>query len=652
MSTETPEHRRTICNRDCPDACSIVATVSDGRVVKLQGDPTHPVTRGFLCYRTDHFLERQYAATRITQPLLRADKGGPLREVSWDEALDHAAERLLQIRAESGPAAVFHYKSGGSLGMLVHAATSRFFERFGPVTVKRGDICSGAGEAAQHVDFGESNSSDLFDLENARHILLWGKNVYTSSPHTIPVLKRAQARGAGLVLIDPVHHRSAQLCDAFVQPRPAGDYALAMAVARLLFERSWIDPAAANYCDNLEAFETLAMARSVEHWCQRADVPTAQADELARRLHDGPTTILVGWGMARRLNGGTIVRALDALATISGNVGVSGGGSSYYFKRGGAFRSRHEGLSARTICEPLFGPELLLASDPPVRALWVTAGNPVTMLPESQTTVRAIEKTEFVVVVDSFMTDTAELADLILPTTTLLEADDLIGAYGHHYIGEARPVVAAPAGVRSDLEIMQGLAERVGLAADMAGDATAWKKQLLSPDLADHDVTLDRLREREAVRNPLAATVLFEDHRFATPSGRVQLLSSPECETDDDVTAPDDCEFPLTLLSLSTPKSQSSQWAKMPPNPAEVTVHPEAAAGLASGELARLESAIGSITVRVVHDPKQRRDVAIVPKGGHLRDGSCANALIRARTTDLGEGGALYDERVRLVRAP
>src|SRR5712691_2899684 len=146
------EIRRTTCNRDCPDVCSILATVEDGRVVRLQGDPDHPVTRGFLCYRTSHLLESQSYRERLTTPLYR--ENGELKPISWDWALDIAAERLTAIRKESGPAAIFHYRSGGSLGLL-KSLTDYFFETFGPVTVKRGDICSGAGEAAQEADFGE-----------------------------------------------------------------------------------------------------------------------------------------------------------------------------------------------------------------------------------------------------------------------------------------------------------------------------------------------------------------------------------------------------------------------------------------------------------------------------------------------------------------
>ncbi|HXL39909.1 MAG TPA: molybdopterin-dependent oxidoreductase, partial [Myxococcales bacterium] len=231
---------KTVCNRDCPDACSVVAHVEDGRVVQLGGDPAHPVTNGFLCWRTNNFLPLQYSPERLTTPLLRG------KPVSWDEALDFAARELLRIRAESGPAAIFHYRSGGSLGALKHLS-DYFFEKFGPVTTKRGDICSGAGDEAQMLDFGEEDSHDIFDLLSSRNIILWGKNPVISSPHLVPVLKDARA---SKLLIDPVWHRTARLCDAFVQPRPGGDFSLAMAAARLLFERGWTDPGFESYCDN------------------------------------------------------------------------------------------------------------------------------------------------------------------------------------------------------------------------------------------------------------------------------------------------------------------------------------------------------------------------------------------------------------------
>lgn len=638
---------KTTCNRDCPDACGIVATVEDGRVTHLGGDPEHPITQGFLCYRTSHFLETQYGRERLTSPLLRSKQSGKLLPVSWDEALDVAARELTRIRQESGPASIFYYRSGGTLGMM-GAVVDLFFEQFGPVTVKRGDICSGAGDAAQMVDFGVEDSNDIFDLYHARSILLWGKNPYVSSPHLLPVLKECRRRGAQVLLIDPVHHKSVALSDEFVQVRPGGDFALAMAVAQLLFAAGQIDPQAPQFCDHLPEFRAQAQSRTLSDWLNEADVSESSARRIAAALGtDKPATILVGWGMGRRRNGAAIVRALDALAAVTGNLGIPGGGSSFYFKRRGAFDSSFvKGLAPRTVCEPLFGREILAMNDPPIRAVWVTAGNPVAMLPESHTTVAALKSREFVVVCDHLLTDTAELADLVLPTTTLLESDDLLGAYGHHYLAVSRPVVPPPDGVRSDLQIVQGLAERVGLSGVVAGTAREWKQRMMAPKLAPHGITVETL-EAGPVRNPLAMPVLFAERRFATASGRVNLVVSAPPSF-----ARPNAEFPLLLMALSTERSQCSQWARPQQGLIELTVHPDSAAGIADGGTGELSSVIAAIPVVVRHDPTQRRDVALLAKGGHFRDGRCANALVEAQLTDLGEGGALYDQPVRLRELP
>jgi anaerobic selenocysteine-containing dehydrogenase len=633
---------RTVCNRDCPDACGIVATVENGKVVRLQGDRQHPVTQGFLCYRTSQFLHTQYSPARLTSPLLR--KNGDLQPVSWEEALDFAAAGLERIKRESGPAAIFCYRSGGSLGIL-KLLTERFFEAYGPCTFKRGDICTGAGDYAQLTDFGLEDSNDLFDLLNARHILLWGKNVHVSSPHTLPVLMDARRKGTRLVLIDPVHHRTASSCERYVQPRPGGDFALAMAVARVLFDNGWVDPHAREYCDHLDAFRALAESRAVGDWCADADVAPEVAVDLARRLGpEKPCAILVGWGLQRRSGGAATVRALDALGAVSGNVGISGGGVSFYFARKMAFDTTfRSGKIARTVCEITFAHDVEAASEPPIRAIWVTCGNPVAMLPDSQAVARAFATRELTIVVDSFLTDTARQATLVLPTTTLLEADDLLGAYGHHYLGVAQPVVPPPPGVKSDLEIIQALAERVGLGPVMQGTAREWKERAISTRLAPRGVTLEKMEERPR-QNPLVPKVAFEGRRFPTATGRVNLLTqAPPPERAPDV------RFPLKLMALSTEKAQSSQWAHPPDGLAEVTVHPDAAGGIPDGGEARLESEVGSLTVLVRHDSRQRRDVALMPKGGHLSDGRCANALTRARLTDFGEGAALYEEHVRLV---
>ena len=633
---------RTSCTRDCPDACGILAEVEDGRIVRLQGDPHHPVTQGFLCYRTSRYLERQYAPDRLTTPLLR--RGGRFVPLSWDDALDLAAEKLLRIKSESGPAAILPYRSGGSLGILKQV-TDVFFQAFGPTSERVGDICSGAGEAAQTADFGFWDAHDLFDLAHSRAIVIWGRNLYVSSVHLLPVVRRARAAGARIALVDPVRHRTAELAELVLQPRPGGDLALALGVARRLFESGGVHADAATWCDHLDAFRAQCFARTLEDWAAMADVTADALCALADLYAGGPAAILVGWGLQRRARGSATVRALDALGAITGNLGIPGGGVSFSMKRRRAFDwSWTPTVSPpRTFLEPLLGEQVLAAADPAVRMMWISCANPVAMLPDSRTVARALETREMTVVVDAFLTDTARAAHLVLPTTTMLEDDDLVGAYGHHWLNEVRPVVPPPQGVRSDLRIIQGLAERVGLAHVFDGEPETFKRRVLA-GVAERGASLEALRQGP-VRSPVAERVLFEGRRFPTPTGRVQLAH--DLDPTPIATLP---ERPLLLTAISTEKAQSSQWAHTPRDGAPTaTVHPEAAPGCADGQVVHLESEVGTLPVTLRFDARQRRDVVLMAKGGWLANGQCANALTVARATDDGGGACYYDTPVRIV---
>ncbi|MBK8095636.1 MAG: molybdopterin-dependent oxidoreductase [Planctomycetes bacterium] len=642
------EVRRTACARDCPDACGILATVVDGRVESLRGDPDHPVTRGFLCFRTSRFVDLQNGPDRLTQPLLR--RGSSHEPIGWDQALELVAERLVAIRRESGPAAIFHYRSGGSLGILKGLA-DLFFDQFGPCTGKVGDICSGAGEAAQIEDLGTSDSNDLFDLQNARHILLWGKNPTVSNVHLVPVLKDAQQRGSKLVLIDPVHHKTANHADEFLQPAPGGDLELALGIARVLFETGRIDPRAGEFCDGLPAFRVLAMGRTVAEWAKAADLTVEQVRFLADCLANGPTAILVGWGMQRRQRGGAIVRALDALCAVSGNLFRSGGGVSFYFKRRKAFSPFGPAVQhPRVLREPVLGADLLAARDPAIRFLWVTAGNPVAMLPDSANVARALANVEFSVVVDPFFGDTARRASLVLPAPTLLEDDDLVGSYGHHFLSETRPVVAPPAGVVHEVAIFQQLARRVGLAAYPQGSIDELKALALR-HVADRGASLADLRRTGGtVRSPVSGPLLFPDGKVLTANGRVQLLAAaaPPPELPAPPALPG-ATSPLWLFSNSTEKSQASIWSgKGLGERTWIAVHPEAAAGMQHGQIVVVASVTGAVEAELRLDASQRRDVALMPKGGHFDRGQAANALIAAVPTDIGFGAAYLDCLVRI----
>ncbi|MCB9881836.1 MAG: molybdopterin-dependent oxidoreductase [Planctomycetes bacterium] len=641
------EVKRTACNRDCPDTCAMIVTVEDGRAVRLQGDKDDPVTQGFLCERTSRFLGRQYAPDRFTRPMLRRD--GTLEPIDWKTALDLAADRLRQAHTAFGPASILHYRSGGSLGLL-KTVVDHFFERFGPVTIKRGDICSGAGEAAQEADFGIADSHDLDDLENAQLILLWGKNPHVSGPHLLPVLKRARKAGTTILGIDPLRTRAASLCDAFLQPRPGTDFALAMAFARRVFDRGVQDPELSSYCDGVDDYREWVHRHAFAEWLRPTGLSTREVEPLADLYAErSPAAILVGWGLARRRNGGASVRALDALGLLRGNVGIPGGGVSYYFQRRAGFDTSFvRGIDAapRTFAEARLGEEILAARDPTVQVIWVTAGNPLAMLPNARVVREAFERVPFKIVCETHPTDTTDVADLVFPVPTLLEDEDLLGAYGHHWLRASHPVMDRPADVRHELEIVFGLARRLGLDDIGEPGIAGWKQRLLRK-LEPHGLTLDTLAAGTQ-RNPVAPRVQFADRRFRTPNGRAQLLTTGDVQTFDTSDA-----LPHTLLAVSCPELQSSQRNDPAQGLPEARVHPRGAgAGFDDGSHARVVSRLGHLDVVVRHDENVHPEVIHMDKGGMQRDGRCANLLVHAVETDLGGGAAYYDEPVALRALP
>jgi anaerobic selenocysteine-containing dehydrogenase len=260
------------------------------------------------------------------------------------------------------------------------------------------------------------------------------------------------------------------------------------------------------------------------------------------------------------------------------------------------------------------------------------------MLPESETVAQALRSREFTVVVDSFLTDTARCAHLVLPVATMLEEEDVVGAYGHHYVGNVRPVVPPLPGAKTDYEIVQALAGRVGLGDLFRQGPRQWKEKLL----AKQDGLTIKALEANAVRSPFAKKVLFADRKFPTATGRMNLIHRIAAEA-----ARPTAERPLLLMAISTDRAQGSQ-TQGEAGLATVTVHPAVAPGLGDGDSAWLESDLGRLQVEVRLDARQRRDVALMTKGGGLQAGRCANVLVPAQETDAGGGAVYYDTPVGL----
>ena len=667
---------RTACTYDCPDACGLLVDTS-GEELVIRGDPEHPITRGAVCYRVRRHARRLSAPDRLTSPRLRTPSGW--RDVCWDEALDLVAGQLAEALAASGASSVVLIDGGGSLG-LSKELIRHFFCSLGPVTTLSGGLCGEAGEAAQLEDFGEAACHDYTDLAHAGAVVLWGKNPVETGMHLVPFLREAKERGATVILVEPRHSESARLADRIITVAPGGDGLLALAVLRLLSDRGQLDPAVAARAENHQEFWAMLTAAGMEaaalaHGAGAAlDEVEALADLYAR---SSPTATLVGWGLQRHAAGGFNLRCIDALGLLSGNVGRPGSGVNYTSWRR---RGLDGGLlcqgSGRTISAPYLGRDLAALCDPCARFVYVAGANPVTQCPDSAAVAGALRGAGFTVVADAFFTDTAEAADLVLPVALMLEEDDVVGSYQHHHVARAQRVVAPPEGAREDPWILRELGRRMGLPQD--------------PLLADPGQTMARLTAPWGLGaegwalNPAQAPVPFAGD-FPTPSGKARLMTdltrllkelniehpaetesrdgsnaespltkrlAPGNRVESAAKAESIAAYPLIFISTSSRRWQASQLPEQDQcGPVDCTVHPDAAAaaGVEDGDLAGLESSLGSMKVRVRVEQRMHPNACVVHRGGWLRHGRCVNALVQARATDLGQGAAFYHQRVRLT---
>jgi anaerobic selenocysteine-containing dehydrogenase len=642
----------TSCTLDCPDGCGIKAHVRDGRVVKLEGHREHEFTRGYLCAKTYHYPERVYSPERRLYPLVRQNlkAGAEWKRVNWYEALDLIADRIRHYRDDVHPLSIMHYQRTGSWG-ATKLLSRRFWNMIGGVTVASGSLCSGAARAGQAMDFGTRLGHDPMDIVNSRLVLLWGRNPIATNLHMVPLLREVKTRGGKVVLIDPVRAESAVICSEHIQPRVATDAELAMAMAKVILEEGLEDRAfIAQHSHGFSAYKKLLDSRTLDELCRECELPEAQVRSLARLYATTkPAAILLGWGLNKYQHSAEIFRCVDALGALCGYIGISGGGVTHGFATqrhfDKALEADHLARQHRAIPEPLLGRGLLDLTDPPVRMMMVNGGNPVNQSPNSRLVAKAFAQLEFVVVVDSFMTDTADYAHVFLPTTTFLEEEDMLVSWGHNIIGGVNQVIEPVGEARSDLWIYQQLAQRLGIDEAMAGTPREWLKRIFAP-LEAKGVTVESVLAAP-VRCPTAPMVPFANHVFPTKSGKFEFIS--------EVRNPRRMVpgFPLTLVTNFSKKWLLSQMLeKDHPKVPFIRIGVETAQefGITANEMVIIRSPVGQLQIEAIVDPKVGRGMVIMPVGTWMKRGGGANVLTEDIISNFGQMAAYGETRVTLER--
>jgi anaerobic selenocysteine-containing dehydrogenase len=653
---------RTTCPRDCYDACGVLVTIRDGAVHAVRGDPTHHVSAGRLCRKCSIAYNGvlRDPQTRLTTPLRRAGVKGDGRyvAVSWDEALDEIAERLHAVIDRLGPAGILNTHYTGTCGLLGGGFGQRLMGRLGVTEVAPDTICNLAGYAGLGYVYGDT--TDGFDPESARDaacIMVWGANPSASAPHQHEHwLGEASAR---VIVVDPVRTATAVQADWHLQPFPGSDAALAFALMHVmrrdgLVDQQFITTRTIGYDELVPLLEPCT-----PEWAQGVTgVPAERIEHAAHVYAEGPSMLWLGQGFQRQPRGGNAMRAVAVLPAITGNLGRPGTGWSYvtgtdsrridgdYLAATGIHAAAPPAISQMQLADTLADPEragALIAWN-----INIAASNP-----RQAALRRALCRDDLLtVVLDLFMTDSAAVADYVLPAASFLECDDLVCSYFHHTLSAQVRVAPPPGDAMPNSEIFRRLAATLGLT----------EPQLFESDRAVIDELLSRTGFGVDWDDLAAAgTVrLYPEPRIQPLPGTITIASG-QAEHDGFGRVPSPWHDPrpdtdwLRLLTPASPWAMNTSFANDPKirrKLAEptVTLHPEDAArrGLVEGAQARLVNGEGELTVVVRIDTITPACVAYAPKG-HW--GVNVNAVNPGDESDMAASTSVHGVHVRVIGA-
>jgi anaerobic selenocysteine-containing dehydrogenase len=664
---ETESSVQTACPLDCPDSCTLTATIRDGRLVGLDGGHANPVTKGYICAKVRRFPERVYGEARLQHPLIRkgAKGSGRFTRVGWDEALDTIVARVEDVRHEWGGEAVLPYYYGGSNGALTqNALDAVFFRRLGASRLAR-TLCAAPTGAANQSLYGKMASVSYQDYPQAKLLVLWGMNPATSGIHAVPYIRDMQQHGGRLVVIDPRTTTLAKGADLHLALRPGTDVVVALALHRHLFEHGHADDA---FLDAHTTGSDCLRARAAEWTLERAaDVAGVDPGALQQLAEwyatSSPALIRCGWGLERNRNGGSAAAAVLALPAVGGKFGVRGGG--FAMTNSASWGITPTWLQSvpepetRVINMNHLGRVLTDPPSPPVKVLFVYNCNPAVTVPDQQRVLKGLARKDlFTIVFEQVLTDTALYADVVLPATTFVENYDLAKAYGPMALQLGRPVVDPIGEARANNDVFGELAARMGL---LEPDEPRGELDFMLRVLQELPPAIGAaLQSGRAADAPWDGTpVQFVDVFPNTPDGKAHLFPEHlEAEAPHGLyryqSDPATALYPLTLISPASDRTVSSTLGELSRPAVKMLMHPSDAQtrGLEDGDDIRVFNDLGEVHCGLQVGGWIRPGTVVLPKGlwrKSTANGNTATTLAPDSLTDLGGGACFNDARVEVT---
>lgn len=666
------------CPHDCPDTCSLLTTVENGKAIRVQGNPHHPMTDGVLCTKVSRYTERTYHPDRILHPLKRTGpKGsGQFEPVSWNEALNDIANRLSAIAAND-PQAILPYSYAGTMGQVQgEAMAMRFFYKLGASLLDR-TICSSAGSEALAYTFGAKKGMRVEFFAESKLIIIWGSNSIGSNLHFWRIAQEAKRNGAKLICIDPRKSETAEKCHVHIALRPGTDAALALALMHVLIQNDWLDhDYIAQHTLGWDALRARALEWTPERAAQVCGITVEQIESLAQDwAQTKPAAIRLNYGMQRVKGGGNAVRAIACLPALTGAWRHRAGGvllaNSGNFPVQRAALQRPDllaGRKPRTINMGRIGDALLQTASesfgPQIKALVVYNSNPVAVAPQSGQVIQGFAREDlFTVVLEHFQTDTADYADYILPATTQLEHWDIHASYGHTDILLNRPAITPIGASKTNTDIFRALAKRMGFteACFEEDDESLCRTAFAKTQDMDALFAQGFAHLKAANGQPLPDAP-FAEGAFPSPSGQCEFFSQRLADMGQDglpdyianyETPQAKAEFPLAMISPPARNFLNSSFVNLQSlrdieTEPVLEMHPEDAQirRIQDGDVVRVYNQRGTYHCKARLNNRARPGV-VNGLGIWWRklglNGTNVNELTSQNLTDIGRGPVFYD---------
>ncbi|AZB44135.1 molybdopterin oxidoreductase family protein [Bacillus sp. FJAT-42376] len=666
---------KSVCSLDCPDQCGLLLHKENGKIVKVEGDPEHPVTKGSICNKVRHMTDRIYDPKRLAYPMKRVGpKGeGRFERISWEEAIETIKSRWTKLIHSDGPESILPYSFYGNMGLLSSEGLDRrFFHKLGASLLDRA-ICNVAGSIGYRYTMGGSLGIDPEETIHSKLIIFWGINAVSTNMHQVALAQKARKNGAKIVVIDVHKNQTGRMADWFIPILPGTDSALALGLMHILFKENYADESF------LEKY-TVGYAELKEHVIQYdpdtvsaiTGVPVDDLFQLARMYGEiSPSFIRIGNGLQHHDNGGMNVRTIACLPAVTGQWLHRGGGAikgnSSYLQHNSVALERLDLLekkNTRIINMNQLG-RSLLELNPPIQSLFVYNSNPAVVAPEANKVKEGLSREDlFTVVHDLFLTETAAYADIVLPAASSFENTDFYSSYWHHFMQIQRPVIDTYGESKSNTELFRMLAKAFHMDTELfdVSEAELIKQAV---DQSDNpyikEISYDALMENDYVKADVKP--LFPG-KLPTPSGKIELYSEqmmkhgyPALPSYSPLVK--DGDFPFLFVPgpnhnfLNSTFNNNQKHVELEKQP-RVHIHELDAGrlGLISGDLARVWNDRGECELAVSVGTNVLPGVLVsqglwadTKEKKHL-----VNSLTPDRLADMGGGAVFFSGRVNVEK--